>query len=232
MLIAARNGFLAGGWKNPYVTNGLVAMWDGEWNAGWGVHNPNATVWKDLVGNRDFTIVNPSWRNTGLFFGGNGTTYGYLSQSDSAIFDSPPSITISAVITRGGENWAYDGIYLKPADSGRYGLAFFAGNFTIRNIYEDISYIFPQESSVSVSVSYDANTNTVTPRYGNTICERFGNPNSIGQSQTYATIGKRVVGNTYYAKGTMHTLRLYSRALTADEIAANYAVDKARFNLP
>ena len=27
-------------------------------------------------------------------------------------------------------------------------------------------------------------------------------------------------------------LRLYSRALTADEIAANYAIDKARFGLP
>ena len=27
------------------------------------------------------------------------------------------------------------------------------------------------------------------------------------------------------------SLRVYSRALTADEVAANYAVDKARFNL-
>jgi hypothetical protein len=31
---------------------------------------------------------------------------------------------------------------------------------------------------------------------------------------------------------TFCAVRLYSRALTADEIAANYAVDKARFNLP
>jgi hypothetical protein len=27
-------------------------------------------------------------------------------------------------------------------------------------------------------------------------------------------------------------IRIYSRALTAAEIAANYAIDKARFNLP
>lgn len=215
-----------------YVQDGLVAMWDGIENAGWGVHDPNATVWTDLVGNRDFTIVNPSWRDKGLFFGGNGTTYGYLSQSDSAIFDSPPSITISAVITRGGENWSSDGIYLKPADSGRYGLAFFVLNFTIRNVVGYNSYVFPQENSVSVSVSYNANSNTVTPRYGNTICVPHGIPNSIGQSQTYATIGRRTVGTTYYAKGTMHTLRLYSRALSADEIAHNYAIDRVRFNLP
>jgi hypothetical protein len=32
--------------------------------------------------------------------------------------------------------------------------------------------------------------------------------------------------------GEVCALRLYSRALTADEIAHNYAVDKERFNLP
>ena len=31
-----------------YVQNGLIAMWDGEWNAGLGVHDPNATTWVDL----------------------------------------------------------------------------------------------------------------------------------------------------------------------------------------
>lgn len=30
----------------------------------------------------------------------------------------------------------------------------------------------------------------------------------------------------------IYHIRAYSRALTADEIAHNYAVDKARFNLP
>ena len=32
--------------------------------------------------------------------------------------------------------------------------------------------------------------------------------------------------------GVLHSFRLYSRALSASEIAANYAVDKARFDLP
>ena len=32
--------------------------------------------------------------------------------------------------------------------------------------------------------------------------------------------------------GKFHCCRIYNRALTAAEIAANYAVDKARFNLP
>lgn len=25
-------------WENPYITDGLVALWDGEWNAGFGKH--------------------------------------------------------------------------------------------------------------------------------------------------------------------------------------------------
>ena len=57
MLIAHRNGMMvSSGWQNPYITDGLVAMWDGEWNAGWGVHDAAATTWKDLVGTRDATM--------------------------------------------------------------------------------------------------------------------------------------------------------------------------------
>ena len=39
--------------KNPYVTKGLVAMWDGEWNAGLGKHDTKVGKWKDLVGKSD-----------------------------------------------------------------------------------------------------------------------------------------------------------------------------------
>jgi len=37
---------------------------------------------------------------------------------------------------------------------------------------------------------------------------------------------------THAFRGKIYCVRLYSRALTADEIAANYAIDKIRFNLP
>lgn len=45
-----------------YIQNGLVAMWDGIENVGWGQHDSNATVWKDLVGESDGTLSNDvSW---------------------------------------------------------------------------------------------------------------------------------------------------------------------------
>lgn len=47
--------------------------------------------------------------------------------------------------------------------------------------------------------------------------------------------GVRIGGATasYFPyAGSLHALRVRSRAITADEIAANYSIDKARFNLP
>ena len=35
----------------------LITQWDGIDNAGTGVHNPNATVWKDLAGNLDLALT-------------------------------------------------------------------------------------------------------------------------------------------------------------------------------
>lgn len=47
---------------------------------------------------------------------------------------------------------------------------------------------------------------------------------SVGLRQTNTNDG-------YYV-GDIYCVRYYDRALTESEIAANYAVDKARFNLP
>ena len=56
MMLGARTGAWSksGGGvptTRDYVQDGLIAMWDGIENAGLGVHDPSATVWKDLSGN-------------------------------------------------------------------------------------------------------------------------------------------------------------------------------------
>ena len=52
-------------WKNPYITDGLVAWWDGIWNAGLGVHDSNATVWRDIIGGREFVLPQGQYQITG-----------------------------------------------------------------------------------------------------------------------------------------------------------------------
>ena len=51
-------------------------------------------------------------------------------------------------------------------------------------------------------------------------------PESMGDYIYIADSGIPDVAPNFYS------LRVYSRALTADEIAHNYAIDKERFNLP
>lgn len=50
MLINLRNALMTSKkWSNPYPTNGLRRMMDGEWNAGPGRHSTNDSKWIDCV---------------------------------------------------------------------------------------------------------------------------------------------------------------------------------------
>ena len=60
---AGTGAFVVGPDINPisarsYVNDGLIAMWDGIENAGWGQHNSSATTWKDLIGTNDLDTMN------------------------------------------------------------------------------------------------------------------------------------------------------------------------------
>lgn len=46
-----------GAWVNPYVTDGLVSMFDGEWNNGGGVHSD--TELSDIVSGYAMTKPTP-----------------------------------------------------------------------------------------------------------------------------------------------------------------------------
>ena len=49
MLIASRQSFWKGGISNPYISNDLIIMFDGEWNDGIGKHNTSLRGWRELV---------------------------------------------------------------------------------------------------------------------------------------------------------------------------------------
>lgn len=46
--------------ENPYLEDNLIAQWDGIWNAGLGIHDANSTIWKDLIGNYDAYLNEPT----------------------------------------------------------------------------------------------------------------------------------------------------------------------------
>jgi len=224
MLLGARQFFErrgGGGWTNPYVTDGLVAMWDGEWNAGGGVHDPSATTWKDLVGTNDLDDIvsnNDDW---------DWTINGFRQQTGNTCRFRRLGTTIS---------WLYAEIVVSigTRDSRSLfgggvnnGFANYARYFTATAQTTPVPYVV--NSGTAMTVGYDA---VAQRMYKNGALQTY---HTVGAGN-YGTTGEIYIGNT---RGNLavdpcvvYSLRLYSHALTAAEIAANYAIDKARFDMP
>ena len=221
------------GWSNPYVTDGLIAMWDGIWNVGGGVHDAGSSVWKDLVGSNDMSLS-----ASGITFGQDSIVCeqgGYAAMADSI----PSFMTMEAVLSfdsSGGGRIAFSPIFTQ---SGYYnddrwiamrgnGTVNFCGNgkfiegFGI-GLARSVSCTY-----LSAQASYDNDVTLVfldglqTPISNTTGGYGFGVPRCNGVSPQ----------SSYYFAGKIHNVRLYSRALDSDEIESNYLVDKERFGLP
>ena len=224
-MIAARQIYLGrGGAKLPtaadYVQNGIVAMWDGIENAGGGVHDPNATAWKDLVGGYDFAIP-----GSGASFTDDCVTLNNSSLSASLQEVARPEFTIECIAESTGGTGAW--LWMKNPS--------WVGGALIGWQSDGVCY-FPWykigslggQGLASVGLAWDSSNQVL-----------YKDASAI--ASTARSIDSRNVLSSIYIgeyngnkKTTMncHSIRLYSRALTAAEIAANYAVDKQRFNLP
>lgn len=251
MLMNLRNALMVGGgWKNPYVTDGLVAMWDGEWNVRGGEHDPNATTWKDLAGGEGDMAI-PSNLKVG---------------ADSLYTESRQSITMRRLLTpamvsaiNGGnitvefvgkcrctENYTDTiasvcstssvrplTVYAVNADSGRGRHIRSSVRATSGTAVGPSAYAWYQgDHRHSVSCVWSGSTLT---QYIDGLSQgTFTNAQSSSADATTSMYLElfRVATNTYGFNGEACAFRFYSRALTAQEIAANYAIDVARFNLP
>lgn len=205
-----------------YVQDGLIAMWDGIENAGWGTHVAAATTWKDLSGNGyDLTLMNGAHfdANSLITAGRNSvsallsTTLPYATIEVCAFYDS--SRSSSRLVCFG--NSIDSSRLLKCAPNG---IQYYNGNYVI-TVSESKSmrtWAATYSDAATPYIDGQLATGTVSTNRWDYRTGTFG----LSGSNNYSSWN--FVGNYY-------CVRLYSRALTADEIAANYAVDKARFNL-
>ena len=244
MLINMRNAMLAGGKLSAksYVQDGLVAMWDGIENAEWGVHDATIIDWPSLIGNyvaKRNSTANISWGDNCAMFPGQVGSY-FNTQTR---FGNPQSYTVECVFTvngfpgafcspfsdceGGGIGWQYTGYRNISFYWGKPPSGFYNGNFDGTNrvvpIFGEALSLSATASEISATLSYFKDgAPTFQQEYTGT---RWNNLTFL--------IGVDA-GDTGSASfdGYIHSIRFYSRALPADEIAANYAVDKARFNLP
>ena len=213
------------GWTNPYVTDGLIAMWDGEWNAGGGVSDPTTGKILDLCGGEPFVVDAAKGTLTGksLLFSGRSATCN-RTMTDFGTVECVARLDSGRIIfygcTKNGTTGLGDDFSaIRGAGAGEF-----------------CEFCFPQGVSRSVipiqyNVAYTLSSSGSNRYRDGVLVESTLRGNTWG-NQTVIDIGGRVSTSNYDGAGELFALRVYSRDLTADEIAANCAIDKQRFNLP
>ena len=222
MMLGARTAAWAkvGYTAKDYVQDGLIAMWDGIENAGWGVHDPAATVWKDLSGNgNDLIVTKPGlWSDKAFNFDGTKCCYRDENLDGSIYFESCVFLRTERWIVNLSNKSSYTRFMVLARDR-----QYIMGK-------SPTSYMFPSDAgSRVVTVGFDYSSVLDCYQNGEKIDGLIYSDNwnnGVGVSVGYRPAG------SFVGAGTMHRLCVYSRTLTAEEIAANYAIDKARFNLP
>ena len=223
-----------------YIQDWLVAHWDGVENAGRGVHDPSATVWKDLVAGYEFNLNNvvvdaDRMTFSGTISDGLVNSYGVLSASDTeSTFVAAKNGTME-VVFRSSSGAASQVFLQAPATSG---IAFGIWNTSLMlNFSSSVSsvnkaaFTFTSGTATnSVSVRYDACAPVSALANGLALDASsdksyWSYPN--GETQTF--IGARASRKNNPFAGSIYCIRLYNRRLTDDEIAANQSVDRKRF---
>lgn len=246
MLGATETGIAsnADGWANPYVTDGLVAMWDGEWNVGFGKHDTTTKVWRDLSGNGNDFVLNEGAYDISDFY---LLSYAYDVKTPVGIcdlsFSSPSHVEVVAEEEISGRNRVSTCFIL---GSGYYWGICKGSAYSTRTISpcfgrtKDgvMSYRFPdykKYAGETYSYNYDE-----LKGYINGVKISFPSDIQIQNIYLSGTPGKGVLGGckngassgySGYWSGKIYSIRFYSRPLTEEEVFLNHEVDAQRFGL-
>ena len=213
-----------------YVQDGLIAMWDGIENAGWGVHDQNATVWKDLIGSDDLIMRNCQFEQDSLVSNSNGGVCAY-----SSITRNFGDMSLEVAFRDNIEHVNHDLLSLDTRPGT--GIVVFGG----QNEGSTLDWwVFGGDTNVAANTLGNTNPTSSSITLASGLCRFY----RIGLEISFLTTSHNDItgflslfslrnsDGRYCMIGAIYFVRLYSRALTADEIAHNYAIDKARFNLP
>lgn len=259
MNLGARTAMWAGGAKMPtardYVQDGLIIAFDGIENVDYGVSNIDSTTWTNLAsGERIVNLASGYSFNgnalvcaasqAGIVFGGRGMT----QSSDIGHY-------LEGKFANGVENFTLDiVIHIDEIPSGSQAFGSYGYVFSLASQTYWVHFTSPWGFLRIIR-------ELKTGQYGANPTDAIGIVEDIGKPKTYclSSVGgsgdsyglwldgeKRLV-DTYVptidwryhcsigglnTPHKIHAIRLYNRPLTSGEIAANYAIDKARFGLP
>ena len=227
---AGTGNFIAGtDVENPYVTDGLIAMWDAEWNCFSGLHQTNATKWIDIVSgyNRQLASGTPNWEAKANVINGK---WGIVSPELQALFKAANKKNLSYELCFSALPYNIKGTVLGFNNAVIGTIAY---SSTIGDWCWSTSWIpstkFKTTRKGTLSVVRNGQTSHTdeyedgklfsgkTGSTGDPTGRTFGIGYGYGQWNNAPTNIK------------IHCIRLYNRMLTADEIQKNKDIDTNRF---
>ena len=233
-----------------YAQEGLIAQWDAIDNVGAGFHDPGTKVWKDLTGNYDLTLLpKGSWSDDGNALVVNGAaavcTNSLPAYKTIEVVYKMTRPTGRLLFASGGTsqvnefrfvafNRQPDGTSIAETN-GLTG--YFSGAWKVPSPHVvwdsfDPSAIRSMAATYNDS-AYNAANGNVAAVYANGVARNDGSADtSWGLGDGHIMIGDRAEAGAYPWYGEVYTIRVYNRALSAAEIAQNYAIDEARFMTP
>lgn len=213
-----------------YVQDGLIAMWDGIENNGLSSYDPNLTVWKDLTGNGyDIELTaNAIVVSNGIKLKDVATAAGGIGMVDYS--GNQNNLMFDVCVTYGAGTSASQAVIANgaiTANSTRATICAKAGSkFEWSYQWNNAINVFTLNRTMTLTAGYGkgyVNTESFT---GNAI-------DTWGFTNGKIAIGGDPRGTGYaFVKSTIHSVRVYSRELTPEEIQHNYEIDRRRFNLP
>lgn len=230
-------------WTNPYVTDGLMAFWDGEWNSGGGLHDATSNTIVDVSGNgRDATLASGWSVGDKSFIASDRYSVGIARKAGE--FDelvAAGGYTIECVFKPNGTGdacyigngcgfGAYSGTLFRHQAVNQYR----GSGVSATVAYDTRQDIVGNSWHFALSVSLGLSTKTfVNGSLGNNRANVGGLVGDLYPQYVGLTINGvwRNANAGITGGGEFYCVRYYKGALTDEQIAANYAVDKARFNL-
>jgi len=232
-----------------YDQNGLILHYDGIENTSNG-HSNTATTWYDLSGNKNnATITEANWQNNNF----NLTVNNYATFTQNSITkkinESECAVTYSFVIEASSsiiENSSISGNRIVFGDINTYAaFGFYNTGYAIVSckptnpLTNEIKVFkltkFNVNSKNKIDIVYDKDNNSeIVSLYvnGNKEDKANGATDSLlynywswGDNKNY--IGRRSTGTEF--EGNLYNFMVYNKALSQDEVIANYKFDKSRF---
>ena len=222
-------------WENPYITDGLIHMFDGQWNTGEGLHKTNPNKWIDLGSAKCDANLEGSQSGdifSSLAFECEAAWWRLTSQDVLNALDNG-ALTIEIVADLPSIQSPVWGRYytalLACSSTGTVssGVGFFYHTQTLRTLIK-----IRNRAAAGRSVSFGLSSISGSGNFYYINGTRGVSP--LTTTITYG--GKTVIIGSLGSSasvwpGKYNCIRFYSRALTANEVAYNYSIDKERFGV-